>query len=62
VESSSLQNLVADDCNWIAVPTSTTMAAAVSDLFGHSISRGPLPDDAMNPGRALRCLLMSYLC
>ena len=37
-------------------------AGETSTYFQHVNSRGPLPDDDLNTGRAMRCLMMSYLC
>jgi hypothetical protein len=62
VEDSALQHLVLEGYSWIALPAVDQLVAVVSDLQQVTISRTPLPDDSMNPGRALRCLMMSYLC
>ena len=61
-EDSALQHLVFENFNWIALPAADQVIAVVSDLQQDAVSWTPLPDDGMNPGRALRCLMMSYLC
>ena len=62
VEDSALQQLVLEGSSWILLPVSNQLLAVASDLNQAAISGTPLPDDGINPGRALRCLMMSYLC
>jgi hypothetical protein len=62
VEDASSQDFVVNDLNWIAIPPVAPLRCEPSDLHTMFNPRGPLPDDDMNPGRAMRCLMMSYLC
>lgn len=62
IEASGPQHLVLDVSSWISLPDVAQLVAVASDLQQVAISRAPLPDDGMNPGRARRCLMMSYLC
>jgi hypothetical protein len=62
VEDSALQHLVLDGSSGILLAVPNQIVAVASDLNQDAISRTPLPDDGLNPGRALRCLMMSYLC
>ena len=62
-----LENLsydaVGSDANWsvalwIVEPAIVQVQRAYLDEF----LKAPPPDGAMNPGRTLRCLYMSFLC
>jgi hypothetical protein len=62
VDDVSAQNLVVTNDHWIAIPTAFQLLSAASDLRPMPNPKGPLPDDDMNPGRAMRCIMSSYLC
>ncbi len=62
VQDSALQQLVLDGCNWIALPAVHQSIAVAVVMPPAAVSWALLPDDGMNPGRAMRCLIMSYLC
>jgi hypothetical protein len=63
IENSSLHLLFVDGCcEWSASSPYAVVAEIVTNLHRIATWKSHLPDDDMNPGRALRCRMMSYLC
>ena len=62
VEDTLLQGLHLDASNWVALPAAEQFIAVIFEPQQGGNSWAPLPDDGMNPGRAIRCLMMSFLC
>jgi hypothetical protein len=62
IEDSALQHLVLESYLWIAPAADTQLVDVISDGPRDWDSGRPLPDDGTNPGRAMRCLMMSFLC
>jgi hypothetical protein len=62
VENSALEFLDLGVTSWTALPDAEVSRVVVSELHHAVRSWTPLPDDDMNPGRAKRCLMMSFLC
>jgi hypothetical protein len=53
--------LLAADC-WFMMPAANDVVPQAIALQPAVIARSLLPDDGANPGRALRCRMMSLLC
>jgi hypothetical protein len=51
-----------DSGSWTALPHVDQILAVVADLQTNTGPGALMPDDGINPGRAMRCLMMSYLC
>ena len=62
IEDNGLQDLKLHLSNWIIVPVAAQFVAEVIRPQQGNVSWTLLPDDGMNPGRALRCRMMSFLC
>jgi hypothetical protein len=62
IEVSTSQYLVDAASIAIVSPTAVRLVDATSVLHQSLNRRASLPDDDMNPGRALRCQMSSYLC
>jgi hypothetical protein len=57
------QQLHLDECAWITPSASAIhVVAAIVEPQLDFICTPALPNDDMNPGRAMRCRLMSFLC
>jgi hypothetical protein len=62
IEDNSLPPLHIEAADWIALPTAPLSVDPVADSPGAGYFRTPFPSDGSNPGRAKRCLMMSFLC
>ena len=47
---------------WTPVPVTASLVAPASRAVLNSLHAANQPNDGMNPGRAKRCLFMTYLC
>lgn len=47
---------------WTPVPVTALLVAPASRAILSSLHAANQPNDGMNPGRAMRCQFMSYLC
>jgi hypothetical protein len=55
-------HLYLDVCEWITPTIPIQVLAPTIEPQFDFVGTPPLPDDDMNPGRALRCRIMSFLC
>src|SRR5688572_3795566 len=55
-------HLYLDVCEWTTASAAVAIQAEISEPQHDFAGIPRLPDDDMNPGRALRCRIMSFLC
>jgi hypothetical protein len=55
-------HLYLDVCEWITPSAAVEIPVDISEPQHDFAGTLLLPDDDMNPGRALRCRIMSFLC
>ena len=51
-----------DAVAWESTSVIAQFQAAISEPQLDAVNVPPVPDDGMNPGRAMRCRIMSFLC
>jgi hypothetical protein len=62
IESSSLLQLTVDAGPWFVLPQTLQLGASAAVTNGDALSSTVHFHNGINPGRALRCLIMSFLC